>query len=393
MHQLETFALNCGAKIDKPEIYTSFFPLSIEKYITFHSDSNNQSKNYDYWQDVINIISPIFSKLGISIVQVGTDKDRNYENCVSIKGKTSISQLAYVIKNSLLHFGCDSFPTHLSGGFDIPSVTIFGNNFVNCVKPYFGSKEKQKFIEPYSRSNQKPCLANEDPKKLINSIKPEEIAKEIFNLLNIQFNIPFETVFVGNKYSNFLIQELVPNCSKQLFNGEQIIEIRTDIEYNEKNFFEQLSQCKKTVIVIDKPININILKQFKNNILSIVFDIKNAECVEFLSQVVDLGKNIVLISYLPQDQIDSLKIKYYEFGNINKIENVSNETINSLKKDIDKLYYRSAKLTVSNDKYYYSIAAAKNDVPLKNNHEYQKVIDSPEFWRDLNNITIVKLKE
>ena len=94
-----------------------------------------------------------------------------------------------------------------------------------------------------------------------------------------------------------------------------------------------------------------------------------------------------------QHQIDSLKIKYYEFGNINKIENVSNETINSLKKDIDKLYYRSAKLTVSNDKYYYSIAAAKNDVPLKNNHEYQKVIDSPEFWRDLNNITIVKLKE
>ena len=74
MHYLETHAQNCGAKIDKPFIYTSFFPLPLDKYITFHSDTQGTAKNYDYLQDVINIITPALGKQGILIASTSREQ-------------------------------------------------------------------------------------------------------------------------------------------------------------------------------------------------------------------------------------------------------------------------------------------------------------------------------
>jgi ADP-heptose:LPS heptosyltransferase len=202
MHFLETHALNCGAKIDKPFIYTSFFPLPIEKYITFHSDSPATAKNYDYLQDVINIIYRPLEQHGIKIVQVGDPKDRNFSNCASLKGALNSNQLAFIIQNSMLHFGADGFPLHLAGGFDIPLVGIFVNNFINCDKPYFGSPEKQILISSYNRTeNKKPSFSNDEMPKTVNLIKPEEIAASILKLLGIDYTIPFESLFFGKKYS------------------------------------------------------------------------------------------------------------------------------------------------------------------------------------------------
>ena len=53
MHLIEQYALSCGVKIDKPHIETSFFPVPSEKYITVHASSGMESKNYDYYDDVM----------------------------------------------------------------------------------------------------------------------------------------------------------------------------------------------------------------------------------------------------------------------------------------------------------------------------------------------------
>ena len=69
MHLVEQYALSCGVKIDKPFIDTSYFPISADKYITLHASCRIQSKTYDYYNDVVELIYPFLQKENIQIIQ------------------------------------------------------------------------------------------------------------------------------------------------------------------------------------------------------------------------------------------------------------------------------------------------------------------------------------
>ena len=97
MHLLEQYALACGAKIGKPYIYESFFPLDFTNYITLHRDANFPSRNYKNWQAVVDILTPILDKYQIKILQVGTKKDKPLNRTQSALGLTGINQLAFLI--------------------------------------------------------------------------------------------------------------------------------------------------------------------------------------------------------------------------------------------------------------------------------------------------------
>ena len=392
MNFIESYALNCGAKIGKPHLYTAFFPLPFPQYVSFHSDCVASAKNYDYFQDVLNIIAPVLTQHGIYIVQIGEAKDREYSNCISVKGQTNINQLAYIIKNSLLHFGAESFPIHVAAGFDVPLVALFSNNYINCTKPYFGSKDKQIFISSYDRAGLKPSFSNDENPKTINLIKPEEIAASIFKLLGIDFTIPFDSVFFGKKYSNYNIQEAFPDNTRILFNPEGQVEVRADREHTDAQLFGQIAQYKKSIVIMDKPINFNLLKQFKSNIAALAFKITETDHHDFLAQLESLGSKLILVSELPPEKVQQLKLRYYEFGVINPIEYIAEDKINELKKDLPKLYYRSAKITASKDKFYYSEAAVEKDIPMTDHLTYQPVIDEPSFWKGLDFVSIVRVK-
>lgn len=391
MHFLESYSLNCGAKIDKPYIYKSFFPIPVEKFIIFAPNAKAQSKEYSYFQDVINMIFPILEKENIKILQVGPKNSFSYEKVINISGQTSNNQIAYLISNSILVFGNDGLELQMAGVENIPLVSINSATYFQNTGSFFGDRKFQKIFESFKNiGNGKASFNfNENPKS-INSIKPEQIANAIFELLNINFKIPFETVFIGEKYTNSFIQECIPNFKSILFNPEAIVELRLDHEYNEEDLIFQLSNYKKSVIVTDKEINLNILRNFKNNIQMLVFKITKEKNIKFLEKAKEIGLNIYLISEMSQEDIDLEKIDYYEFGNINIIKNPSEEIVNGFKKDLDKLFYKSSKITNSNNKFYYSLASKIKDIPIKNNMEYQKVIDHPEFWKNLNFFTIVK---
>ena len=392
MNFLESMSLNCGSKIGQPHLYTAFFPLPFPKYVSFHSDCASSAKNFDYWQDTINIIAPVLTQRGIRIVQIGEAKDREYQNCISVKGQANINQLSYIIKNSLLHFGAESFPIHVAAGFDVPLVALFSNNYINCSKPYFGSKEKQILISSYDKAGLKPSFANDENPKTINLIKPEEIAAAIFKLLGIDFTIPFDSIFFGKKYSSYNIQEAFPDNTRVLFNPEGQVEVRADKPHVDEQLFGQIAQYKKSIVIMDKPINFNLLKQLKPNIAALAFMITETDNHDFLAKLESLGCKLILVSELPQEKINSLKLRYYEFGVINPIEYISEDKINELKKDLPKLYYRSAKIIASKDKFYYSEAAVEKDVPMTDHMTYQPVIDTPSFWEGMDFYSIIKVK-
>ena len=85
-HLVETYALNCGLKIDKPFLLEKYFPLEFDNYITFHPFSKYESKSYDYWQDVIDFIHPELEKAGIRILQIGGKDDTPIKKCHHSQG-------------------------------------------------------------------------------------------------------------------------------------------------------------------------------------------------------------------------------------------------------------------------------------------------------------------
>jgi hypothetical protein len=143
---------------------------------------------------------------------------------------------------------------------------------------------------------------------------------------------------------------------------------------------------------MDKPINFNLLKQFKSNIAALAFKITETDHHDFLAQLESLGSKLILVSELPPEKVQQLKLRYYEFGVINPIEYIAEDKINELKKDLPKLYYRSAKITASKDKFYYSEAAVEKDIPMTDHLTYQPVIDEPSFWKGLDFVSIVRVK-
>ena len=183
MHLIESYATSCGLKINKPFIYTNFFPLNTDKYISFQPFSK-PAKNYDYWQDVINLIYPYLKNEKIDIVQIGTKDDPKIDKCIHTCGQTNISQAAYIIQKSILHFGADSFGAHIASGFDKKILALYSNNNIENVLPYWSKKEDLVLLKP--NINKKPSYASEENPKSINLIKPEEIASGILKLLNIQ---------------------------------------------------------------------------------------------------------------------------------------------------------------------------------------------------------------
>jgi len=157
MHLVETYATNCGLKIDKPYIYDKFFPVSAEKYITLQPFSK-PSKSYDFWQEVVDQVKPFLDDFNIEIVQIGAKGEGDINGCLHTQGQTSIAQCSYIVKNSMLHVGVDSFAAHIASGFGKKIVCLYSNSNINNVKPFWTKNEDCILIEP-DRKGKKPIYS------------------------------------------------------------------------------------------------------------------------------------------------------------------------------------------------------------------------------------------
>lgn len=392
MRLLDTYALYCGAKIDKPYIYESYFPLPFSKYLTFQAETPYDSRNYSYWQDVIDMIFPFITKEGYQIIQLGLSKERPYQRVVNLLGQSNLNQLAYLVKGSSLHFGPDSFGVHLSSHYDIPIVSLYSISMPEVAGPHFGTKSKHVLFKGYERvGNGKPSYSPQESPKSINTIRPEEIANAIFRQLGIDQKIPFETQYMGPRYTNLMVRELIPNNPAYMPLPDQPIDIRFDLHADEGMLVHHLNYWQNIVLTTNQPIKIDLIRAFKPRIKLITYWVRENDDPTFSKAVVELGVPLAIVSDLPPEAIQKKKISYYEFGVINEVAKPNADAIKSLKdKGLEQMYFRSSKLIASNGKIYGSHADVESDSPLSTGIEYHRVIDSPKFWQDLDFYTVVK---
>jgi len=367
MHLIESYATSSGLKIGKPFILESYFPLPFEKYISFQPFSKYPAKDYDYWQEVINLILPHLKEENIQIVQIGGEKEKILENTYNTVGQTNIRQAAYIIKNSIMHVGTDSFGAHIASGFNKKIVALYSNNNINNVKPYWTKEEDMILLSPHIQG--KPSYAAQENPKNINNIKPEKIAQAILNLLKIKNNLNvLETVYVGKMFNNKLFH-IVPDHVVQRSNTIDHCIYRMDLLFNENNLRNQL-KIMPCIIATDKAIDINILLENKNHIIGVNCFIEDNSNLEFVKELKSANIKYQLYSYLPNEELNKYKLDYLDYGIIVKI-NLKHPKVEEIinKNKSNTLYYKSNNLILSKGNVFLSEKAFFDNKPVNSINE------------------------
>lgn len=382
-HLIEEYAKNLGVKVGKPIFNPHYVPIIDEKYITIHIDNKFDSRYYEFFPEVIDLMKDTLHKNGYKIYQIGGGQDPPLPNVDKQYLGFSMKQSAFIIKNASLHLGIDSFPVHLASSFDVPIVSLYSNVNVKNSKPVWSSESKVRILES-DKNGRKPSYAQSEKPKSIHTIKPEEIVKNIFELLNIPYISSIKTLFIGEEYNQSFV-EVVPN-----FFGEsdelkkRILNIRADYFFNE-NVVAQWCEKYQVNVYSDREININLLKSFKHNIKNLVLFIEseNSFSEEYLDQVKNTGIPLRCISHNYQN-IAKIRLKYFDTPIILE-QQANQETIENIR-NTPNLKFLTRKDILSAGKRYSSKAHADEDKVFLD--KVSDVIDTSAFWKDLEHYYI-----
>ncbi len=383
-----------GQRIKKPYVLEKYFPLPPKKYIVLQPFSKG-AKSPSYWADILEILHPILKANDLEIVQVGGPNEQTLPYCYYTQGQTTWGQLSYIISNSKLVLSCDSISAHLAGYYDLPVVALYSTNYTSNVKPYFGNSDKQILLEPARKESEKPSFAYEEHPKTIDKIQIETVAKSVCQLLNLSFDYPYETIYIGDQYKQKSFESVLNNIINTPALGLDLMIVRLDYlpAINENALAEQL-KLSKCVLVTDKEINLKLLEAFKANIHQIVYVVKEDNSSKFVNDIQKLGIKFELITELNEEKLKARKLDFMDFAVVHRLERTD---ITKLKEfeglDLNKLWIKSSKFILSEGKIYLSKYHWLKNIPtdsIENN--LVQASDDPELWKELKNFRVLKNK-
>lgn len=404
----ETYSLQVGVKLGKPQVLETFYPCPhpIEKTILLHGFggaivNGNQAtfpaKIYDYFAEVVSILKPIVEPLGYKIIQIGAPGEPNIKGVESLVGRTSILQCTYLVRRAALLIGNDSLWAHQRGAFGGALVALYGSTSIKNHGPYWNNKDKTILIESH-RFGKTPSYQSMEMPKTINFITPESVANAALKLLG-QEPIQRTSLNIGQAYNHNII-EIVPNVvvdPRLQFPDFPVI--RMDYLKNE-DFLKQNLQFRKCAVIINSEIDLKILSNYKPNIASIRLEIDKLD-PEWIKRAKKCG---VPLAYMAVEKdkakIEEMRLKYYDACFFDQFVPT---TIEDFKKNVEKytqkpfdtnikldtLSFKTNKFILSDNKVFLSHAhwlAGKSTDSTDNNTG--KVIDSAEFWEDLEHFYI-----
>ena len=389
MHLIETQAAAMRFKISKPDIIPKFYPIPTDnQYIVIQADAKFQSRQYSYFNEVLQILKPYLDKENIKTIQLGGATDRVINTDFNLCGHTSYRQSAYIVKNSLLTIAVDSLLGHLASCFDTPSVVLFGNMYISQSKPYFHSPDKLICLQADLQGKNPSYSAVENP-KVIDRIKPEEVANAVLQLLGLHVESNIRSIYFGSKYTQRLIETIPNHVVSNQFHPNDLLHIRYDyidhtLPQYEQCIYQQLQQ-RKCVLVSDKRVNINALKQLRQNLEQFVYVVTDKHDVTFLKEIAESGIPYAIISYMPEEYIQNIKLDYSDYGVIQRQRVYTKADIND--QGTKNLWAQGNKILLANGKPYYSKAHWLLDIPVDQNNPIQSFqiqeVDNETFWSEL----------
>jgi len=379
-HLLEEYSKNLGVKFSTPVVKDHFFPLSIDRYITISQEPTLDSKVYRHYDLVINLLKPFLQRAKIKVIQLG---GRDKINGVSAALNVSFKQQSFILSNSLAHLGPDGALNHLASSKNIPTVTLFGNTFSQSNRPLFSKSSTNVSLEP--EWDKKPSFSNVDGKRQIDKIKPEIIAQNILNCLNIQKEkINFSTKYIGDNFLTPTV-EVVPTSFVDLrIPPNQLLSVRTDYGFDEYSFM-QLCKKHKVSICADHLIQPQALQLIASNVnhFYIIID-RDWDTIpdSYFNTLKNLGIELTFLAKEVED-IPLLRNKYFDIP----VRPYYQEQPPPCEVGEDTKFLSSLRI-IEGKKEYLSHAHWKKG--LDNNN---KVVDTPDYWKELTHFYIYESKE
>ena len=389
MHLIERYSLNTGVKIHKPYIYEQFFPVKDEKYIVFHP-VDEKGKNYKYWQEVLNVLVPILEQNNIKVYQLGQQPEKNknssYAGVYNLINQTSRPNVAYLVKNSLLYLGSDTFSSQFAGYYDKKRVVIYSHVLKEHRRPYWGSKDNEILIEPNSRGR-KPHYHKPDVKNDASQICPYSIVSAACKLLNLNYKNDYKTVYAGEAFQKRIL-DFVPNVNIAKYNlTVPLVRCRMDLEFNQQVLFDSLNNFKgKMSIVTNKPIDLAGIHHHQKKIEEIFYILEKDKIdlidENFIKRITSLSA-VHFASFEDEDSRGLFKLKFMDCMFINAQETPSKDSVLP-KEDLDKeLFYKPAKLILSNGQVYPNLYDYNQNKPIDAIKDVILPIqDHADFWKE-----------
>jgi hypothetical protein len=375
MNFIESLSLSSGLKSSTPRIEDSFFPIVSEKYITICT-ADHQSKQWDHFQEFINILRPIVVEHGIEIIEIGSNQVQ-FSGVVSLKGATSPNHWSYLVKNSLFHIGPENVISHFASLHNTPQIVLFSNTSPEYSSPNWSSVHPHQSFICANLKGQKPSYLGEENPKTINSITAEEVVSDVLGYFG--WSNPFRefsTVSTGFLYHSMLIEVVPDHAPDPSFFPQSLLNVRLDYKFDE-SFLLPLATNRKVTLVTDKCIDKALLQQLRPAIEVIFFKVNEDTDISYLNELKKMGYPLSLVAKSDCD-LSGTRLKFLNW----KVE----EEMKKEKKDLDNLEkicdttrYKSSRHLFSNLKKYSSKSAYLKDIE---SHEDQFIIDDKDFWEE-----------
>lgn len=383
MHLLEKYALGSGAKIGVPHIEESFFPTP-DSYIVLHPSSGANSKNYDYYSDVISLIKPYLDKSGIKIVQIGVGSDPRYAGCDNLNGVTTLRQTAHVIKNAMAVVGNDSFSAHVASGFGVKTITLYSCSPKEDCYPYWTyGTSVAKCLEP-DRGGEKASYSGEENPKSINRIDPIDVAKNVLGALDIENHLSgMRSLHIGDLYKQKII-EVVPDFNPLDFQMDQaVFNIRMDYAYNAQ-FLLLWGTHHQISIITDRPLPTEVVRRIKPNVQFVFYKVSLSTKPEDLRAIENEGISLICVCD-NKEELREIRLNLIDW----KVEEekIKNRSDYDFVDDLNKSSrYLSSKVILSGGKKYLSKSDWIHGVESRTGG--MPIIDCDEFWDELDHFRI-----
>ena len=342
-HLAEEYAKSCGVKIGNPILKPHYFPVLEDKYITIHNDKKIQTKEYDYWDDVVKLLKTHIGD--IKIIQIGAHGEETINGIDKHMPTGSMKQCAYVLQKSLAHVGIDSVPVHIASALDRPVVAVYSHTYANTCNPLWNKKSKSVCIES-DRRGQKPSFSLQEPVKMINEIAPEEIAQAVLDVLGIKQAITYKTIFKGVNCKAQCL-EVIPSKKTDVIS--EFIDVRMDIDHNE-DVLEHILQKNMVEVTLSNPLSEKFLTSGK--IKKIIYKSAN-----FNKNFVKLIKKYAIPNALVCTSNERLSKERYKIFDFLVNKSIESDIIKQNKKlfgdhDLNKVKVESGKKTLCGDQLY-----------------------------------------
>lgn len=269
---ISTYARSTGLRIAVPELAEHFFPHPFERFITIQTGSNQNAKCYSWFQEVVGMLKPILDANKIAMLLLGGKDDPSLNGVHDLRGKTSYLQSHYLVKRALCHLGTDSWLAHCAGMNHRPLVALYGSTDPGPHGPYWCDTAKTTLLVSH-RAGGRPTFAMQEAPKTVDFIPPERVANAVLKLLGVTDLFTQTTLCIGPLYTHTIF-ELVPNAvPAPTFCPEFPMTVRMDLLFSEDGLAKTLSTGRKVHVITDRPINPQLLSDYRGQILSYSHDI------------------------------------------------------------------------------------------------------------------------